>query len=718
MLSQSTTDIDTLPRKTMRRGTHSCLECRQRKVRCVSEPHARKCTGCAVRELPCTDQELHRAESPNSAERRSTRDRLLKLEGMLDQVLRNQSRINEGSDFCESERLGRRHIEPFGGLHIAERGVSATSVRENMSQKRRKVDVLALDNFNADFPNSREIGDEPFLHLFEDLKNGTMRDRNLQGSDQGGHADSSVADKSAHRILRDLRLQIPNSVDLLSILQAGRSIIDLWSAAFPNALGAAESVSPERLRDHIYRCLYSDNITDVTKLMLCLALHFQQLPSDLETMQINLPAPLDYLQEYYMTSAESLLSSDERISGTLDGLECMILQSEFYINMGNLRKVWLIVRRAVNLAQLLGLHLRMNTDPDSRLLMRRNALWTELWQRERGFSLILGLPCSTLESQLPPSISDNNASDSQRMKGFLRDLGIVMGHIIGRDQDLRGKTYSTTLKIEEELEECQSTLSAKWWDFTPDPATPIDVVRNMFATKMRFYTVQRLLHLPFLLKAFSDRRFEGSRSSTLKSSREIIKVYNVLRDEQRPVLKVCDMADFQVFAAAMTLAIDLLARSGTPENTDLQREELDWQLVLQTAGILGRLSRSRKGCEVAGLGARVLEDFAHLRDGPEGVCKVNIPYFGRVEIRRRNTQHNERTSYTPLSSQTSHRAQSQQEPMGTSEDSIGSMVSSDSYLFPLPGASQHLQVAEESWTQMLDLSMVDGWSWFPGGDAD
>ena len=125
-----------------------------------------------------------------------------------------------------------------------------------------------------------------------------------------------------------------------------------------------------------------------------------------------------------------------------------------------------------------------------------------------------------------------------------------------------------------------------------------------------------------------------------------------------------------------------------------------------------------KGCKVAGLGARVLEDFAQLRDGPESVCKVSIPYFGRVEIRRRDTQHNERTSYTESSSQTNHQAQSQHEPMGTFEDSIGSTVSPDSYLFPLPGASQLLQVADESWTQMLNTSMVDDWSWFPGGDTE
>ncbi len=168
----------------------------------------------------------------------------------------------------------------------------------------------------------------------------------------------------------------------------------------------------------------------------------------------------------------------------------------------------------------------------------------------------------------------------------------------------------------------------------------------MFVAKMRFYTVQRLLHLPFLLEAFRDRKYESSRLATLESSRQMINVYNVLRNEKRPVLKMCDMVDFQVFAAAMTLVVDLLACSRPPDYRGMYREERDWQQVLQVAMELGRLSQSMKGCNVAALGARVLEDFSNLRKGsPEEVCKVVIPYFGRVEIRRYDTRKNEQVPY-------------------------------------------------------------------------
>lgn len=585
-----------------------------------------------------------------------------------------------------------------------------------MSRKRRKVDVLASNGSDAHVPTIRNYGDEPLLKLFKDIDHGKRRDRNPQCDVRGGRAGLSVADES-QRILRDLRLQIPNSRELMSILRAGYSTMRLWSEAFPDALGVPEDLSLERLRDHIYRCLYSDEIADAAKLMLCLALHIQQLPMDLGSTYVNLPALSDDLQEYYMMSAESLLASDEGLGGTLNGLECMILQSEFYINVGALRKVSLIIRRAINLAQLLGLHREIDSDVESRLAMRRKAIWADLWLRERGFSLILGLPCSTLESQTPRLTLDNDASDLQRLKRFTRDLGVVMGHISDRDQDPSGRPYSITLKIEEELEECQSIMSAQWWDFTPGSATPTDAICGMFVAKMRFHTVQRLLHLPFLLKASSDRKYEGSRLSTLRSSSEIINVYNVLRDEKRPVFKLCDMINFQVFAAAMTLVVDLLACTRTLDRCDQHREERDWQLVLQIAVRLGRLPHSMSGCDVAALGARVLEDFSKLRNASaEGLSKVDIPYFGRIEIRRRDTRHNEYASSPQPSSLSDHHIQSQEDSISAFEGSLESMLSVDSYLFPVGAASQPWQ-ADESWTHMLDSTLADDWSWFPSGDS-
>jgi len=700
----------------MRKGTHSCLECRRRKVRCIVGPHARKCNACLARDLRCTDQELRRSRSPKLDERKSTRDRVRELEGMLDQVLYNQFKTDRAIGFHKPDSAVP---EPSEGLVVAEERVPATGVQNVSTENDRKADLLDPNFPEARLTRSQNFSDEPLLGLFKDVDVSERRDRHLQGSVRGAQSGLPVADESAYRILRTLRVQIPNARELMLLLRAGQSNLNIWSGAYPDKLGTAENGLLERLRDHIYGCLHSDSMTDAAKVVLCLALHIQQLPTDFDTTKIGLLVPLHNLQETYMAAAESLLASDEGPARTLDGLECMILQSDYYINQGNLRKVWLIVRRAVSLAQLLGLQHKIDAEIKSKLARRRIAVWSELWQRDRGFSLILGLPDTTLESQAPPLTLGNGDTDLESPDLFLRDLGIVMGHIIRRDQDPNSMTYSITLKIEEELEECHSIMSAEWWDFTPSPDTPTDVLCGMYVAKMRFHTVRRLLHLPFLLKAFENAKYLSSRLASLQSSREMINVYNVLRDEKKPILKTCEMVDFQVFAAAMTLVVNLLACSQPPDHSDLHREERDWQLVLQTAAELRRFSHSTKGCKVAALGARVLNDFSSLhKASADEICKVDIPYFGRVEIQRLHSRPNEHCPYAHDAARTINQQQIQHNSMGGLGGSVEPAVSDDSYLFPMPAGPQPWQAADESWLHMLDSNLADDWNMLGSSMAD
>ena len=110
-------------------------------------------------------------------------------------------------------------------------------------------------------------------------------------------------------------------------------------------------------------------------------------------------------------------------------------------------------------------------------------------------------------------------------------------------------------------------------------------------------------------------------------------MYNVLRNVEKSLLKMCNMADFQVFAAAMMLVVDLLTCSRTAGSSDPHHMKREWQLVSETANELKRVSQSIRNCDVAALEARVLKDFSNSQTGPaDGFSNVDIPYFGRNEI--------------------------------------------------------------------------------------
>ena len=66
-------------------------------------------------------------------------------------------------------------------------------------------------------------------------------------------------------------------------------------------------------------------MSDAIKVVLCLALHVQQLLTSLKSIKICLGGPLHDLQESYMAATKRLLASDGGPAGSLGGLERMNL---------------------------------------------------------------------------------------------------------------------------------------------------------------------------------------------------------------------------------------------------------------------------------------------------------------------------------------------------------------------------------------------------------
>ena len=86
--------------KAMRKGVHSCKECRKRKIRCTFLPeYGNVCTGCHSRGLDCTEQ----TEAPgspasdhgSSAKQASIRDRLTDLEYEVRMLKANQQMMHQ-----------------------------------------------------------------------------------------------------------------------------------------------------------------------------------------------------------------------------------------------------------------------------------------------------------------------------------------------------------------------------------------------------------------------------------------------------------------------------------------------------------------------------------------------------------------------------------------------------------------------------------------------
>jgi len=71
------------PRKNMRKGTHSCYECRRRKVRCIFAKDSAACEGCTARGKRCTEQSRELLQDAALETRESLRERVARLEAII-----------------------------------------------------------------------------------------------------------------------------------------------------------------------------------------------------------------------------------------------------------------------------------------------------------------------------------------------------------------------------------------------------------------------------------------------------------------------------------------------------------------------------------------------------------------------------------------------------------------------------------------------------------
>jgi hypothetical protein len=71
------------PRKGMRRGTHSCFECRRRKIRCIFAKDSTVCEGCAARGKRCTEQRRELLQEAALDTRESLKERVARLEAII-----------------------------------------------------------------------------------------------------------------------------------------------------------------------------------------------------------------------------------------------------------------------------------------------------------------------------------------------------------------------------------------------------------------------------------------------------------------------------------------------------------------------------------------------------------------------------------------------------------------------------------------------------------
>lgn len=724
----SSESSDYNPRKRMRKGTHSCLECRRRKIRCIYEPDATTCNRCVSKQLSCTEQEYGDAKAMGADKRKSMRERTSELEGMITQIL---TKLDSTTATTGPQDAESKAAEALRSLRT-ELLPSTTSGADVLAQGSHGLASPGSEKSDKANDNSRHFQNPPLLSLFDNsvLSKG-KEPYDADAREPGGASHQPVTDKH-HRVLNALRSLMPNFDDVGVILRSSRESLRMWKESI-RACGSSSEANAGCGQDaylnaqrFIHRSLQSDNISVVAQTFACLALTMQQLPGTVDASGLHLPAKPDALQDYYITAVETLMASDDGLASTVEGLSTLIVLTKYYTNLGKPRKGWLTIRRALNFAQMLGFH-RLPYHHKDAAIDSRKTIWLAIFQIERFLSLLLGYPSACLDAHYDGMLGGDAKDGSLDPQRFAVRLSMITGQIINRNQDSNSMTVAITLKIDQDLEEVRKILSSEWWNAAPGPEVGVGDVFDTFIAKSFFHNVRMLLHLPFMLKSSTDRRYEFSKIAALESSRDMITNYHCLRHPARPLVAVCNVIDFQVFTAAMLLIINLLGASDSSHGSDAEQDSSDWDLIYGLMShfkkvVAGEESRGSNG--VAAQALTVLQDLVKARScsethAPDETYQAIIPYFGKIRIRWGKSfrpRCSSSATTTPIVPSASNPAQ-----LPTPSDSAGTPNSNDAqlsfenYFQPLPGDMQPWQDQNIDWNAINELELLNDWSWFGGG---
>lgn len=255
-------------------------------------------------------------------------------------------------------------------------------------------------------------------------------------------------------------------------------------------------------------------------------------------------------------------------------------------------------------------------------------------------ALLLGLPAGCTDTGFGKDETFQNPTID---KDFLfgRKLCEIASRVIDRNQDENTQPYAATQDIDERLDQLAKNMPQSWWAI-PDPHAKHKSVKeeavefDRTMVQIWYFQLEALLHLPFMLRSATERRYEYSKFSCLKASRELMHRYLALKTKTKQSF-CCKIVDFGALTATVTLCLGFLDLAAADESREVQAQsEGDRTLVHRVLAIMEDLSEGGKDV-VATQSVSVLKTLldANSPSSPSaGNLRLTIPYFGTINIAR------------------------------------------------------------------------------------
>lgn len=422
----------------------------------------------------------------------------------------------------------------------------------------------------------------------------------------------------------------------------------------------------------------------IARRLMQLVVCIQQIQPTTPLKLVSLESPR-CLMAKYVSAVSDLVAYNDDLVGYAEGLETLALLSLYHANAGNLRKSWLMLRRAIAVAQLMGVDRwgdkpLKSADPasDPLKLVKAKALWFRLNFTDRYLSLLLGLPAGTDDNSFLTNDPDDEPTD--RLE---KQHTAAMGAIIKRNSSKGDASFGMTQTIDCDLETAARSITSDFWQLPtidnfvqarpldrmrvcklfPEPSSPDfisescsnwreltpRVIVTQLMMQMNHHNLLILLHLPYMLRDPKERRWDYSKATCISSSRQLLRTFLVFR-EANNAPNACRHTDYGALTASMTLLLGYLdPKMQARDQTTASRRDADHTLIQNARDKLQEMA-DRNGDKLARDAACIIGRLLPLLNpdlmtsGPgsqgensEGISEVpairlEIPYFGTINI--------------------------------------------------------------------------------------
>ncbi|KAL0930192.1 C6 zinc finger domain-containing protein [Colletotrichum truncatum] len=591
-------------KRKVRKGTRSCWQCRKRKIRCeFASNDDQTCAGCKIRGTTCVSQEFTDDE-PSGPPERGLAQRLGRLEELMVKL---------------ADKMGPE---------ISNAKVAITPA-SSVDGSLRTSDSLPSPDSRIRATDSADV-----MPSVIDLTPSQPTPESLQSLPKH------------ERICRDLVSRFPSPRDAKTIVESSRGPVfvlilfytyqDIVNGKPPPTAALAEipdvSKHPAILAKHLLQ------------LTICL----QQLPPCFDASKLGFKKSIQDTMSEWVTAASQLTSNDELV-GSAEGLECLVLLGFYLVNSGNLRKAWLAMRRALSLAQLIGIERNgsrplKSCDPAANpaTLPSSHQIWYRINFCDRYLSLLLGLPAGTQNNSF---MADNLIANDTPMEKLEKRFAAISLRIIDRNHASPNEAYAMTQSIDCELETAINTMGRGWWEIPPLPDCT-DITTHMstmshLMLQIHHHSLLILLHLPYMLRNTANNRYDYSKKTCLESSRAVLKRCVIFRTANNAAFS-CRHIDYSSLIAAMTLLLGHISRPPGARDEEWAQQRGEDRALAQTVMAKMEELATLNDDKLSGESAQIIKQLLPIIDccnscmtqkpDEEWNVRLSIPYLGTINI--------------------------------------------------------------------------------------